>query len=95
MKAIIKSQTEKFVLKLNHVENGILKSIYYLREDKAGNDPTSLSDFNMLSGDPNIISIEVVGKGISQVEREIEFETDEDLSILIDNFGNFYRRIKE
>jgi hypothetical protein len=49
----------------------------------------------MLSGDPNIISIEVVGKGISQVEREIEFETDEDLSILIDNFGNFYRRIKE
>ena len=95
MKAKIKSQTQQFVIELTYSNNGEIESANYLRVNKAGNDPISLADFDMIAIDPNAISINVLAKGLSQVEQEVEFETTLDLSILFDNYGNVYRRLKE
>ena len=87
------SQTEVFKLKLNYTSNGQSGSNYYLRIIKDGNNPTGSAEFPMLQSFPDFDNLEVLAKGISQIEEDYQFVVGGDFEYIFDVYGNVYRQI--
>jgi len=70
------------------------ETITLIRTVSVDNKPTSLADFPIDNIDPNYnVTFSIVVDGVQEVEEEVTRVKDTDISVLVDVFGNVYKRV--